>query len=471
MRVRGELSGVKRHVSGHVYFSLKDAEALIEGVCWRSQVPRLRVRPEDGLEVICAGRITTYGARSKYQIVVDQMEVAGAGALLRMVEERRRRLAAEGLFDEARKPSPPYLPDVIGIVTSPTGAVIRDILHRLADRFPRGHIVLAGQAVTVFQSTAMAVLIVTGGINLPILVALTLMVGVAVGLSQAASKTVVNELVPRADVPAAIALNSVIFNVSQLVGPAIAGLVLVFLGNVACFAAVAALFAVNLVVFWTILPHVSAKPRAEAQPMLRAIATALAFCARHDGIAPLLVLHFVFTFSVRPIIDLLPAFAGGELNDGVDAVSLLTSAIGLGAIATGMYLAARRSRPGLFRIVMWSMLVLGLSMLGFALAPDLPIAVIMATLIGAGMAVRAAGVQTLVQLAASEDLRGRVMSLYGLGLNTGAALGGLVVGALADAIGVRHAIVMVALVSLFVLGLTALRRRRMEAALETEDKP
>ena len=108
----------------------------------------------------------------------------------------------------------------------------------LADRFPRGHIVLAGQAVTVFQSTAMAVLIVTGGINLPILVALTLMVGVAVGLSQAASKTVVNELVPRADVPAAIALNSVIFTVSQLVGPAIAGLVLVFLGNVACFAAV-----------------------------------------------------------------------------------------------------------------------------------------------------------------------------------------------------------------------------------------
>jgi MFS family permease len=333
----------------------------------------------------------------------------------------------------------------------------------LADRFPRGHIVLAGQAVTVFQSTAMAMLIVTGGINLPILVALTLMVGVAVGLSQAASKTVVNELVPRADVPAAIALNSVIFNVSQLVGPAIAGLVLVFLGNVACFAAVAALFAVNLVVFWTILP--------QAQPMLRAIATALAFCARHDGIAPLLVLHFVFTFSVRPIIDLLPAFAGGELNDGVDAVSLLTSAIGLGAIATGMYLAARRSRPGLFRIVMWSMLVLGLSMFGFALAPDLPIAVIMATLIGAGMAGRAAGVQTLVQLAASEDLRGRVMSLYGLGLNTGAAIGGLVVGALADAIGVRHAIAMVALVSLFVLGLTALRRRRMEAALETEDKP
>lgn len=339
----------------------------------------------------------------------------------------------------------------------------------LADRFPRGHIVLAGQSVTVFKAVTVAVLIVTGTINLPILVALTLMVGIAVGLSQAASKTVVNELVPRADVPAAIALNSVVFNVSQLVGPALAGLVLVFMDMVACFVAIALLFMVNLVVFWRLLPHVSARPSGGGQPMLRAIGTALAFCARHDGIAPLLALHFVFTFSVRPIIDLLPAFAGGELNDGVDAVSLLTSAIGLGAIATGMYLAARRSRPGLVRLVMWAMLVLGLAMAGFAMAPDLPVAVIMGTLIGAGMAVRAAGVQTLVQLAATEDLRGRVMSLYGLGLNTGAALGGLVVGALAEAIGVRLAIGTFAAISLAWLGVVMLRLRRMEAALEKED--
>lgn len=339
----------------------------------------------------------------------------------------------------------------------------------LADRFPRGHIVLAGQSVTVFKAVTVAVLIVTGTINLPILVALTLMVGIAVGLSQAASKTVVNELVPRADVPAAIALNSVVFNVSQLVGPALAGLVLVFMDMVACFVAIALLFMVNLVVFWRLLPHVSARPSGGGQPMLRAIGTALAFCARHDGIAPLLALHFVFTFSVRPIIDLLPAFAGGELNDGVDAVSLLTSAIGLGAIATGMYLAARRNRPGLVRLVMWAMLVLGLAMAGFAMAPDLPVAVIMGTLIGAGMAVRAAGVQTLVQLAATEDLRGRVMSLYGLGLNTGAALGGLVVGALAEAIGVRLAIGAFAAISLAWLGVVTLRLRRMEAALEKED--
>jgi len=137
VRVRGELSGFKRHTSGHLYFALKDADALIDGVVWRGQAARLAIKPEDGLEVVCTGRVTTYGARSKYQLIVDQMELAGEGALLKMVEERRKRLAAEGLFDESRKPALPFLPAVIGIVTSPTGAVIRDILHRLADRFPR----------------------------------------------------------------------------------------------------------------------------------------------------------------------------------------------------------------------------------------------------------------------------------------------------------------------------------------------
>jgi MFS family permease len=339
----------------------------------------------------------------------------------------------------------------------------------LADRFPRGGLVVAGQAVTVASALGVAVLVGTGAISMPLLVVLTLMVGIAVGLTQAASKAVVNELVPRADIPAAIALNSVVFNVSQLVGPALAGLMLVFAGMVACFAAVAALFAANLVVFLLLLPRLSAPPQGSGQPMLGAIATAVAFCARHDGIAPLLALHFVFTFAARPVVDLIPAFAGGALSDGVDAVSLLTSAVGLGAVATGTYLAARPNRPGLVRLVMRAMLVLGLAIGGFAVAPDLYTATAMATLIGAGMAVRAAGVQTLVQLAASDDLRGRVLSLYGLGLNAGAALGGLAVGALADAIGLREAIAATAALALGALALAARRGARMEAALERED--
>src|SRR5579864_3493927 len=137
VRVRGEVSGFKRHGSGHCYLALKDADAVLDAVCWRMTATRLAVKPEDGMEVVCTGRLTTYPGRSKYQLVIDTIELAGVGALLKLLEERRRRLAAEGLFAAERKRPLPFLPAVIGVVTSPTGAVIRDILHRLADRFPR----------------------------------------------------------------------------------------------------------------------------------------------------------------------------------------------------------------------------------------------------------------------------------------------------------------------------------------------
>ena len=137
VRVRGELGKVSYHGNGHVYFDLKDERACIAGVIWRSTAQRIRLKLEAGLEVVITGRLTTYPGRSQYQIVVDTLEPAGLGALMALLEERKKRLAAEGLFDEARKQLLPHLPAVIGVVTSPSGAVIRDILHRLADRFPR----------------------------------------------------------------------------------------------------------------------------------------------------------------------------------------------------------------------------------------------------------------------------------------------------------------------------------------------
>ena len=123
--------------SGHVYFRLKDDKAVLEGVIWKGVFGRMRMKPEEGLDVIVSGKLTTFAGSSKYQIVIDTLEPAGVGALMKLLEERKKKLAAEGLFDEARKQLLPFLPDVIGVVTSPTGAVIRDILHRLADRFPR----------------------------------------------------------------------------------------------------------------------------------------------------------------------------------------------------------------------------------------------------------------------------------------------------------------------------------------------
>jgi exodeoxyribonuclease VII large subunit len=137
VRVRGEISGLKFHSSGHVYFDLKDEKSVLNSVIWKGNVRRLKLRPEQGLEVVCSGRISTYGGSSRYQLVVEDMELAGLGALMAMLEERKKKLAAEGLFDAARKQPLPYLPEVIGVITSPTGAVIRDIMHRLAERFPR----------------------------------------------------------------------------------------------------------------------------------------------------------------------------------------------------------------------------------------------------------------------------------------------------------------------------------------------
>jgi exodeoxyribonuclease VII large subunit len=141
VRVRGELGKVSYHGNGHIYFDLKDERACIAGVIWRSTAARVRLKLEAGLEVVISGRITTYPGRSQYQIIVETLEPAGLGALMALLEERKRRLTAEGLFDEARKQLLPYLPAVIGVITSPSGAVIRDILHRLADRFPR-HVVV-----------------------------------------------------------------------------------------------------------------------------------------------------------------------------------------------------------------------------------------------------------------------------------------------------------------------------------------
>ena len=136
VRVRGEVSGWKRHASGHCYFTLKDDNACIDAVIWRGQATALAFQPADGLEVVATGKLTTYVGRSKYQIVVDRLELAGEGALMALLEQRKRALAAEGLFDPTRKRALPFLPNLIGVVTSPTGAVIRDIIHRLEDRCP-----------------------------------------------------------------------------------------------------------------------------------------------------------------------------------------------------------------------------------------------------------------------------------------------------------------------------------------------
>src|SRR5437660_9035042 len=136
VRVRGEISQPSFPRSGHCYFRLKDENAVLDAVCWKTTLPRLGLKVEEGMEVIATGKITTYAGASRSQIIGDRLELAGEGALLELLEDRRKKLAAEGLFAAERKRELPFLPEVIGVVTSPSGAVIRDILHRLSDRFP-----------------------------------------------------------------------------------------------------------------------------------------------------------------------------------------------------------------------------------------------------------------------------------------------------------------------------------------------
>ena len=146
VRVRGEVGRVSRPASGHLYFDLKDDRSVIAAISWKGQVAKMQVRPEEGMEVVATGRMTTFPGQSKYQLIVEDVAPAGAGALMAMLEKRKAALGAEGLFDQARKKPIPYLPKVIGVVTSPSGAVIRDILHRLRDRFPR-HVLIWPVAV------------------------------------------------------------------------------------------------------------------------------------------------------------------------------------------------------------------------------------------------------------------------------------------------------------------------------------
>ncbi len=141
IRVKGEIFGCKRADSGHYYLSLKDENANLAAVIWKGVALHLSFKPEDGLEVVAVGKITTFAGKSSYQLIIEQLEISGAGALLKLLEERKKQFAAEGLFDPAHKKPLPYLPETIGVVTSASGAVIRDIIHRVRDRFP-GHIIV-----------------------------------------------------------------------------------------------------------------------------------------------------------------------------------------------------------------------------------------------------------------------------------------------------------------------------------------
>ena len=166
IKVRGEVSDVKRAASGHIYFSLKDKDAVLSAICWRGRASSTNQAIQEGLEIVCTGKLSTYPGRSNYQMIVESAEPAGVGALLKLLNERREKLAKEGLFDEAHKKAIPFLPTTIGVITSPTGAVIRDIIHRLTDRFPR-HVLVWPVAVQGTECAEQVAAAIKGFNHLP----------------------------------------------------------------------------------------------------------------------------------------------------------------------------------------------------------------------------------------------------------------------------------------------------------------
>ncbi|MBM3521498.1 MAG: MFS transporter [Alphaproteobacteria bacterium] len=337
----------------------------------------------------------------------------------------------------------------------------------LADRFERRTIIAVAEVVSALQAAIAAALYLAGLLDMPVLLFLTFCVGVANALAQASGNLIVSELVPPERLGSAIALTSVVFNVATVIGPALAGAIMFVFGIAACLGAIAACFALHLAVVLLIRPRADATRAPDlGEPILRSITTALAYAFRHPGIGPLLALHVSFTACARPLLDMLPAFAGGELGEGVETVSLLTSLVGVGAIASGVALAWRRPEPGLCVIVLAGMAAMGVAMLAFAFVPSTLAASPLALVIGIGMTIRAAATQTLIQTGAAEELRGRVLSLYGLGIHGGTAIGGVAMGLLAEVIGLRLAIAVMTLGAMAVLGFVLPRRRAIERSLE-----
>ena len=166
IKVRGEISDVKRATSGHIYFSLKDKDSVLSAICWKGTSRQFSQHIQEGLEVVCTGKLSTYPGRSNYQMIVEAAEPAGIGALLKLLNERKEKLEKEGLFDPSHKQPIPFLPEVIGVITSPTGAVIRDIIHRVTDRFPR-HIIVWPVAVQGTECAEQVASAIQGFNNLP----------------------------------------------------------------------------------------------------------------------------------------------------------------------------------------------------------------------------------------------------------------------------------------------------------------
>ena len=316
----------------------------------------------------------------------------------------------------------------------------------LADRFDRLRLVQITQSLIMVQALFLFGLTVTGMITVPLLLALVTIGGVIVGFHQPARLALAPSLVPRADLPTAVAINSIVFNGARFIGPALAGPVIVWSGVDAVFALNALSFMVFLVALACLrLPPIGPDTRTK-RSMLGAIGEGIGYAARHPGIGPLLLLHAIIAVSARPFFELLPGFAADVFGRGAGGLAMLGSAVGLGAVVGGLWLAQRQGP--LSRLALASPFLVAGSVAWFSLTSWFSIALVCMVLAGFAMVVAGVGTQTLIQTSVEEAMRGRVLSLFGLIFRGGPALGALAIGAASELIGLPIPMAIGALIGL-----------------------
>jgi predicted MFS family arabinose efflux permease len=337
------------------------------------------------------------------------------------------------------------------------GVLIGPFGGALADRADRLRVIKIAQSLIMLQALALFALTASGAITVPLLIALVLFQGVVIGFNQPARLALIPDLVPRPHLATAVAINSIVFNTARFIGPALAGVAIVALDISAVFA----LNALSFLAFLFALSRLRLQPGGASRArrsILGAIADGLRYALGHPGIGPILLLQAVLAVCARPFVELLPGFAAEVFGRGAPGLALLSSTIGIGAIAGGLWLAQRPDQSGLPSVVLAASILTALTVLAFALCRWFWPAAACVALAGAAMVVAGAGTQTVLQSAVDEDMRGRALSLFGLIFRGGPALGALLMGAVSEALGLQVPLAAGALIGL-IAALLLWRRR------------
>jgi predicted MFS family arabinose efflux permease len=345
--------------------------------------------------------------------------------------------------------------------------IIGPFAGAVADRWDRLRVIKTSQALAMLQSLLLLGLTLAGEMTIGWLLALTAFLGIVAAFNQPARLALIPSLVPPADLTAAVAINSIIFNAARFIGPAIAGLLIVGGGVAAAFGANTISFAA----FLFALSRIRLQPDSETPVPVRLgffteILDGIRYAVRHPGIGPLLLLMVAVSVGARPFVELLPGFAAAVFATGAPGLALLTSTVGAGAILGGIWLAQRGRSSGLTAVVLGHMLVLALALLVFVASADLRVAVPALAIAGWCMVAAGVGTQILLQLAVDQAMRGRVLSLYGLIFRGGPAVGALAMGAVSESTGLRWPLAAGSGLVILAVVWAAQQRKRLAAELE-----